>query len=65
MRGHHSLEPGEIVDFEWKVAEQDGCAYRAVEVRPRRPRTGAKATKTDTVTNAYLSRITITPDEGP
>jgi CspA family cold shock protein len=65
LRGHHSLDPGEIVDFEWEEAEQDGCAYRAVEVRPGRPRTGAKATKTDTATNAYRSCLTITPDDGP
>lgn len=32
---------GEIVDFDWERADQDGYACRATDVRPRRePRTG-------------------------
>jgi CspA family cold shock protein len=67
LRGHHSLDPGEIVDFEWEEIEQDGYAYRAVQVRPRRALTGARATTTDTTTdtttNVYRSTLMITPDE--
>jgi CspA family cold shock protein len=29
-----SLDPGESVLFTWEEAEQDGYAYRALDVRP-------------------------------
>jgi CspA family cold shock protein len=65
MPGYRSLEPGEIVEFEWEEGEQDGFAYRALQVRPRRAHTEPKATQIETATNAYRSHLTIAPDEGP
>ena len=64
LPGYRSLEAGEIVEFEWEQLEQDGFAYRAVQVPPRRPRTGANAAETGTAITAYRSYLTITPDEG-
>ena len=64
LPGYRSLEAGEIVEFEWEQVEQDGFAYRAVQVHPKRPRTGVNAAETGTAITAYRSYLTITPDEG-
>lgn len=32
--GYRTLTPGSAVDFDWELFDQDGYAYRAVDVRP-------------------------------
>jgi CspA family cold shock protein len=32
MEGYHTLSVGEVVEFEWMAADQDGFAFRAVRV---------------------------------
>lgn len=34
MEGYRVLVPGQAVRFDWEAFEQDGHAYRAVEVTP-------------------------------
>ena len=66
MQGYHSLEPGEVVDFEWERADQDGFAYRALKVRPRNPKYGGKlATIAAVSTPGYGSTLAITSDSDP
>jgi len=66
MQGYHSLEPGEVVDFEWERADQDGFAYRALKVRPRNPKfAGELETIAAVSTPGYGSTLAITSDSDP
>ncbi|MFM9918730.1 cold shock domain-containing protein [Lacisediminihabitans sp. H27-G8] len=69
MPGYRSLDVGELVDFHWEASDQDGFAYRAVRVQPRRPRTGETPTIIETPTvpasaaAPYRSTLRITPSQ--
>lgn len=58
--GHRRLATGQLVDLEWEAAEQDGYSFRAVRAWPHgaEPVQAARAKRPS---NAYGSRLTITP----
>jgi CspA family cold shock protein len=59
MPGYRSLDPGEVVQFEWEQPGQDGYGYRAVRVRPARAHPG---TRTDHRSRpAYRGSSTVAP----
>lgn len=61
--GYRELRVGQRVTFGWETAEQDGCRFRAVEVRAE----SADATRTEPDHSeqapAYRSALTIEFDQ--
>ncbi|GAC68203.1 hypothetical protein [Gordonia soli] len=54
---------GEGVDFTWEHADQDGYAFRAIDVRPRRPHPDWTVTVQDGPNPAFRTSLTLTLDE--
>jgi len=65
--GFRSLRPGQLVEFEWEPAEQDGYEFRTTRVWPHGQQpyeAPADVTSTDG-SSVYRSTLTITLDEPP
>ncbi|GAA3827000.1 hypothetical protein [Nocardioides panacisoli] len=61
--GHRELQVDEAVSLEFEPAEQDGYAFRAVEVWPAEQEPFRGATETHGPSAAYHSTLTLTMDD--
>jgi CspA family cold shock protein len=67
MPGYRGLAAGQLVEFEWEPAHQDGYAYRALRAWPqgRQPQEPTTYPGSGEGTGAYSSTLTITMNEPP
>lgn len=63
--GPRDLTAGQLVLFDYEVAEQDGYRFRAVEVRLAGDQPDAGISEIQDSSEAYRSSLTITYDEPP
>lgn len=62
VAGHRALEPGQVVELEWKSPGQDGYAFRATRVWPAG--TDPVTVELSPPSEAFTSRLTLTFDDG-
>jgi CspA family cold shock protein len=60
VAGYRGLEAGGVVDFTFEAAEQDGCAFRALEVWPADQAPVRSHDEVSEASPAYHSTLTVT-----
>lgn len=65
VAGYRSLDPGATVEFTVEAGEQDGYAYRAVEVWPAGQAPVRSDDEASRPSAAYRSSLTLTFDDDP